>query len=182
MDDSEFEGMRRVLNKKMKDLAASGVGIEKRQPETISLMDEQSMWENGILGSDTPDKLRDTLLYSIGLNFALRAGAEHYSLRVGENSQLKVGVDKVCGRRYLEYTEDVSKCNSGGIFHRKLKRKQTRAYENVMNLERCVVTLFEKYESLRCVIICNALYIRSTCLLFGSDVIGLLYVGQRMEK
>ena len=107
------------------------------------------MWEKGILGTDTPDKLRDTLLFLLGLNFALRGGTEHYNMRYGDNSQLKLGKEKSSGRQYLEYTEDVSKCNSDGIHHRKLRRKQTRAYEKLERPERCIVSVFKKYISVR---------------------------------
>lgn len=107
MDDTEFEGMRKMLDKKMKDLASSGIGIERRQSEVITVADEDDMWEKGILGTDTAEKLRDTLLFLLGLNFALRGGAEHYNLRYGENSQLKLGKEKDSGREFLEYTEDV---------------------------------------------------------------------------
>lgn len=149
MDDNEFEGMRNMLDKKMKDLASSGIGIDRKQSDVITMANEDEMWEKGILGTDTPDKLRDTLLFLLGLNFALRGGTEHYNLRYGDNSQLKLGKEKGSGRQYLEYTEDVSKCNSGGIHHRKLKRKQTRAYENLERPERCIVSVFKKYISVR---------------------------------
>lgn len=53
---------------------------------------EDDMLERGILGFDTPDKLRDTFLtledtklFLFGLNFDLRGRAEHYNLRYGEN-------------------------------------------------------------------------------------------------
>ncbi|OWF36952.1 Zinc finger MYM-type protein 3 [Mizuhopecten yessoensis] len=87
LDDAEFEGKHCKLYKKMKDLAAKG---------------EEKMWRCGILASDTLDKMRDTLLYLLGLNFALQGGQEHYNLRHGENSQLRLGTDNN-GRKYLEY-------------------------------------------------------------------------------
>ena len=43
LEDPEFEGMRSKLDKKMKDLAAAGVGIEKRQSHVISVEDEDSV-------------------------------------------------------------------------------------------------------------------------------------------
>lgn len=148
LDDVEFEGMRQKLDKKMKELAAKGVGIDKQQSCVISVESEEKMWANGILGSDTPDKLRDTLLYLLGLNFALRGGQEHYCLRHGQNSQLHLGTDSN-GKKYLEYIEDVSKCNPGGIKHRKITRKHTKAYENPASPNRCIVSLYQKYISLR---------------------------------
>ncbi|XP_062574060.1 zinc finger MYM-type protein 2-like [Saccostrea cucullata] len=162
MDDIEFERMRKMLDKKMKDLASSGVGIERKQSEVISVANENYMWEKCILGTDTPEKLRDTLLFLLGLNFALRGGAEHYNLRYGENSQLKLSKEKESGREFLAYTEDISKCNSGGINHRKLRRKQTKAYENLERPDRCVVSVFKKYISLRPKTgKVNALYLRA---------------------
>jgi hypothetical protein len=82
------------------------------------------------------------------LRFALRAGQEHRALRVGENGQITVkrGLQN---RRYLEYHEDVSKTNRGGIQHRKIQPKITRAYENIAKPERCPVNIYEKYISLR---------------------------------
>ena len=77
MDDNEFEGMRNMLDKKMKDLASSGIGIDRKQSDVITMANEDEMWEKGILGTDTPDKLRGTLLFLLGLNFALRGGTEH---------------------------------------------------------------------------------------------------------
>lgn len=126
------------------------------------------MWQKGMLETDSPKRLLDTLLYSLGLNFALRAAQEDRNLRVGENPQLtiKTSPNNV---RYLEYKEDVSKCNPGGLNHRKVEPKVTRAYENLIQPERCVVKLFEKYMSLRYVKI-NSLYnvIPSICVFYAS--------------
>jgi hypothetical protein len=151
LDDTEFNTMREVLDAKMKSLSKQGIGLKRRQADIISIDQENIMWQKEILGSDSPKRLLDTLLYSIGLNFALRAAQEHRNLRVGEHSQLtiKTSPNNV---RYLEYREDVSKCNPGGLNHRKVEPKVTRAYENLLQPERCIVKLFEKYMSLRYVI------------------------------
>lgn len=71
MDDTEFEGMRKMLDKKMKDLASSGIGIERRQSEVITVADEDAICEKGILGTDTPDKLSDTFNYCFWLDLNL---------------------------------------------------------------------------------------------------------------
>jgi hypothetical protein len=49
--------------------------------------------ENRILGTETPQMLLDTLLYTLGLHFALTVGQEHRALRVGENGQITVKRD-----------------------------------------------------------------------------------------
>ena len=83
------------------------------------------------------------MVWVLGLNFALRAGQEHRNLRM-KNSQLSVAIDED-GKQYLEYKEDVSKTNSGGLAHAHLKRKIVRAYENNDEPERCPVRLYKEY-------------------------------------
>ena len=61
-----------------------------------------------------------------------------------KNYQLSVGIDED-GKQYLEYKEDVSKTNSGGLAHAHLKGKTARAYENNDEPERCPVRLYKEY-------------------------------------
>ena len=42
------------------------------------------MWNTGLLGDDSPEKLVNTLLYLIGVHFALRACDEYKVLKVRE--------------------------------------------------------------------------------------------------
>ena len=61
----------------------------------------------------------------------------HFKYKVDENR-----------RRYLEYTETVSKTLGGGLKSRKRDAKVTRAYENVEDPGRCPVEIYLKYISL----------------------------------
>ena len=42
---------------------------------------EQILLEKGILGEDSPDKLRKTVVYFVGVRFGLRGLKEQYELR-----------------------------------------------------------------------------------------------------
>ena len=53
--------------------------------------------------------------------------------------------EKPNGKSYLLYTEFGSKNNPGGLNHRTVKNKAVKAFANVENPSRCVVTLFKKY-------------------------------------
>ena len=101
------------------------------------------MWEHGYLGTGNLEILRNTLVWVLGLNFALRAGQEHRNLRM-KNSQLSVGIDED-GKQYFEYKEDASKTNSGELAHAHLKRKTMRAYENNDQPERFPVPFYKEY-------------------------------------
>ena len=59
-------------------------------------------------------------------------------------NKLSVGMDED-GEQCLEYKEEVSKTNSGGLAHAYLKRKTVRAYGNNDEPERCPVHLYKEY-------------------------------------
>ena len=72
---------------------------------------EERLWNEGVLGDDTPKKLLDTLVFCFGLNFTLRSGQEHRNLRP-DMLEIKEPHDSLA---YLVYTESGSKNNSGGL-------------------------------------------------------------------
>lgn len=145
--DPEFITLRNIVDTHMKQLASNGYKARRRQAEVIEQDEEEKLWEKGVLGDSTPQKLVDTVLYLFGLHFALRAGQEHRSIRF-HKSQVSLQSDKE-GLRYLCYNEDMSKTHQGGLKHRKIKPKTVRAYENIKNPQRCIVRLYEKYISHR---------------------------------
>ena len=75
-----FTDLRTVLDNVMKERCAENVGNTKKQADLISFEFEEEMWQSGVLGEDTPDKLRSTILFLLGINLALRAVDEHYNL------------------------------------------------------------------------------------------------------
>ena len=58
----------------------------------ITQEQENYLWEHNFLGSENAELLRDTLVWVLGVNFALRAGQEHRNLRL-RNSQLSLQCD-----------------------------------------------------------------------------------------
>ena len=147
LDDDNFIEVQNCLDNRMKELSRDGIVHQKNQAVPITLEQENELWVKNILGSSNPKQLVDTILYMFGVHFALRAGQEHCSLRVGINSQISVNLEN--GLKFLLYKEDVSKTRQGGLKHRKIVPKIVRAYENVFQPECCIVKLYEKYMSLR---------------------------------
>lgn len=149
LDDECFLPIRNSLDNRMKYLTSIGKFAKREKADIITDELEEILWQQGLLGEDTPKQLSDTLLYMIGMHFALRAGAEHKNLRVGGDSQLRIKRDDNLKLWYLEYTEDFSKNNQGGLDHRKVQRKVVRAYQNEVNPERCIVHYYKKYIAVR---------------------------------
>ena len=146
-EDDQFFHIKNTLDNQMKSLSKAGKISPREKAVPISVSEEEEMWKLGILGEDNPRKLVDTVLYLIGIHFALRAADEHKNLKAEGNFSIQY--DKEVGLKYLYYKEGVSKCNQGGIASRGFQPKTGRAYQNVVNSDRCIVRLFEKYISLR---------------------------------
>ena len=80
IDDIEFNELKTVLDNTMQERTAMNVGVTKKQAQVITYEIEEYLWSSGFLGEDSPDKLRNTVLFLIGINVFLRAVEEHYQL------------------------------------------------------------------------------------------------------
>ncbi len=147
IDGNDFVKVKHTLDNLMKEQACSETS-ENMSADPISLEAEDKMWQSGILGEQNPNQLRDTVMYLIGISFALRGGDKQRNLRSpGYNPQIVVKKD-VNGQKFLEYSEDrKTKTNQGGLKHKWIKPKVVRAYGNT-NSDRNLVRLYEKYCSL----------------------------------
>ncbi len=147
-EDDPFLHVRYTLDNLMKKRCADRVSVTKSSvPLTYS--DEEKMWANGSLGKDEPTKLRNTVMFLLGLSCALQGGQEHRDLRcLGHDCQFSVCSDSATGKRYLRYCEDEkSKTNQGGLVGQRQNPKVVKIYGND-DPNRNIVRLFLKYTSL----------------------------------
>ena len=145
-EDSNFTEFRGVLDGKLKQLNRTGKYVEKKKAGVITVEMEEKLWESGMLGDHNPQVLVDTVLYLIGLSFALRSGEEHRRLR---HFPSQIFVVKTEGTApYIMYCEDVSKTHQGGLKSRKMAPKRVIHHANMQNPSRCLVQLFLKYNAL----------------------------------
>ena len=68
---SMFAIMQRTLDAKMKQLRSSGLGVEVKKAESITIEEEEVMWQCGALDDQDPRTLLYTIFYLIGVYFAL---------------------------------------------------------------------------------------------------------------
>ena len=78
-----FAECRTVLDSEMKRLKR-GVVVKVRKAEPLT-EEEQILWDKGILEDHSPHALLNTVFFQNGINFALRSGGEHHSLRNTSN-------------------------------------------------------------------------------------------------
>ena len=114
----------------------------------MTFTDEDLLWSLELLGTYSPEVLLHTVVFSLGLHCALRAGKEHRSLRSPPfKSQFQILNDSG-GKVFVRYTKDFGlKTNKGGLKHRKLDPKVVDVYPS-SNQDRCPVAILLKYLSL----------------------------------
>ena len=151
VEGPDFEELHTVLDNVMRERTQANIGVTPCQADVISYEAEEKLWLMNILGEDTPDKLRNTVLFLIGMNVLLCAVEEHYNLRrpmEGVTSQLSFELNSK-GTKCLVYREDsCTKTHDGGLKDMRNDRKIVWVYPNKENVNRCPVRLVEKYISL----------------------------------
>ncbi len=149
LDGKDFVSVRNTVDNIMKGRSMARIAQKVKRSKPISITNEEEMWDFGILGKESADSLQNTVMYLIGLTFALRGGKEHCALRNPYfNPQIMVKTSDKSGMKYLLYTEDVvSKTNQGGLSGRKMSPKVVKAFGNP-NPQCDLVRLYQKYVSL----------------------------------
>ena len=71
-------------------LHSDGIGTKPCCSEVISQEEEELLWSKGVLGTDSPQKLLNAIFFNCGLNFCLRGGDEHRSLKVSQLERVVV--------------------------------------------------------------------------------------------
>ena len=82
-----FSGFQKTLDSEMKRLKSCGKGSVPKRAEPISLEEENSLWEQGLLGDHSPKVMVETMIHMCGLFFAMRSVSEHHQLK---NSDIDV--------------------------------------------------------------------------------------------
>ena len=121
-----------------------------KQASYIPIDFERKLSERKVLGEDSPEILRETVLFLLGINLGLRAVDEHYALHHHSSdkpSQLTFERAEN-GKRCLVYREDfITKTNDGGLKNFKKERKVVWVFPN-QDVTKCPVRLVDKYMSL----------------------------------
>lgn len=143
-NDPDFAPARRALDTRMKESAKQGLISGNNKSLAISKTTEENLWSSGILGSDSPSTLLNTVIYLIGTHFAIRGGDELRRLRIGEHGQFKFDVD-TSGIQCVIYTEDISKTRQGGLKSIGKPARRVFAYHNDSDHHRCLPCLLKKY-------------------------------------
>ena len=61
----------------MKRLHSKGIDVQKKQADPFSVLEEDKLWNEGLLGMTSPQALLDTMIVMCGMYFVLQSGKEH---------------------------------------------------------------------------------------------------------
>ena len=143
LDHPEFLSLRNVLDNTMRERTAMGLGV-KQSSDIISLANENKLFEIGELGDNNPQQLLNTVIYMVGLHFALRGGVEHQRLRrPGFRTQIEFVTDHNNVERLVYKEDPLQKTIQGGIGC-KNSRKIVHVYP-ASDERRCPVRILKKY-------------------------------------
>ena len=150
IESGNFENLCNVLDNLMKEHALNNIGTTTKKAGVINSEIENKLWEEGVLGEESPDQLHSTLLFLLSMNLGLRADDKHHALRRDtptKPSQLSFKHNDK-GVRCVVYIEDsVTKTNDGGLKHMRKDKKVVWVYPSE-NIIRCPVRIVDKYISL----------------------------------
>lgn len=71
LEDLFFLSLRNCLDNRMKFLASQGFYCCRQKAEAIDVEDKEDMWVKGILGDLNTKQLVETVMYMLGIHFAL---------------------------------------------------------------------------------------------------------------
>jgi len=126
-DDTEFMLFRKSLDSRMKELAAAGVGTEKKRADPITVADEDRLWTK-VFGDNTSLGMSYAVFFYNCKLFGFRGMDEHRNLAA---EQFQVKADTV--GKYINFSGRVCKNVQGGLDQRRIEPKLIKHFEQSGN-------------------------------------------------
>ena len=147
LNDEVFHNVKFTLDNLMKIHTSMGLGVSVKKAQLLLPFDEEYLWSLGLLGTQNPEVLLNTLVFMIGKGCALHAAKEHYALHAPPFSSQFSFLRDEHGQIFVRYKEEIGfKTNKGGIKHRKIEPKEVDIYP-IENPDRCPLRILIKYLS-----------------------------------
>ena len=136
-----FIKLHNAIDNVFKQLRKDGIGSGSKHAEIVTKVEENQLWEAGVLGTSDPKTLLRTVFYLNGKNFCLRGGQEHRELKISQLTWVS------CPQEGYIYTENASKNQSGGFAQLSVEHKVVPVYASTAGPERCHIQILDLYLS-----------------------------------
>ena len=138
--DKEFATSRQVLAAKRKELKEKGKGNRPNASEPLSSNEQTVLRENGVMGTESPEALLNTVWFYNTTLYGIRGGTESRNLRWGDIKLKKTD----SGREYIEFNERVTKTRTAET-STEIRAFPPKQFSHVNNPETCPVYAYKKY-------------------------------------
>ena len=130
----------------MKKTALTIGTVQTKKADEVTLIDEDRLWETGILGRENSKQLLATLMYYINLHVGCRGREEMYNMTT---DCFEITICTENKKRRLVFSEKYpTKARNFGIRQSRLEPRAVSIFE-LEGSTRCVVSMFEEYMSRR---------------------------------
>ena len=109
INDLAFEGLRKTLHSKQKQLKKKGKGNKPHASVALTEDEMKILYEKGFLGALSPEGILNTLWLNNSLHFGLRGIKEHHDMCWGDVKLCKTDH----ADEYLEFNEHHTKARTG---------------------------------------------------------------------
>ena len=109
--DREFKSSKQVLGGKARLLRQQGKGKRLNKARSLTITEENELWEKKKLGKGSPQVLVQTVWWLLTQYFGLRGRQEHHSMTVQDFS---FGLDEN-KTEYVEFIENPTKTRQSGL-------------------------------------------------------------------
>ena len=144
--DAKFKELQNVCDSVFKRLHQKGVGSETKSTPVLTQLEEDKLWESGVLDLNTTTGLLRAVFFYNGKSFCLCGGQEQRGLKL---SQITKSVESVGGADVSCYTyrEFGSKNRQGGFSSLNSDNKVVKQCENISGNGPCHVKILDIYLS-----------------------------------
>ena len=144
LKDIVFKGSRDVLEGRGRYLREElHMGQKPNRAEGLNIQEEEELWTSGLLGTQNPKALTNTIWFLLTQHFGLRGRQEHHWMKVEDFVER---ADEK-GNRFITFAEGSTKTRQAGL--RKKERLVVPKMFETGNPLRCPVMIFLLYLSKR---------------------------------
>ena len=138
----EFRCSRSVLEGLAKVLREKGMGKRPNKAASLTVAEEEILWNCEQLGSHSPLSLVNTMWWLLTQHFGLRGRQEHHAMMITDLAFKKSDLGKI----FVTFAEGITKTRQSEL-HQKHRLEEPKMFEN--DTDRCPVKLLRLFISKR---------------------------------
>lgn len=142
-NNTTFHKARQCLDARMKELQSKGFGLKIKSADDVSPAEEKTLWDTGVLNTETAAGTSNILFLYNCTAFGLRGFKEHKDL-LTSNFEIKYCIQQK--KHYILYSEGLTKTYRGGLKSKNYSPRTVSHYSDPSN-PRDLFPIYQDYLS-----------------------------------